>query len=62
MIKGTDFFGMNKFKNTIFYIAVTGGFTALIFWIVSKGKILESGRNVVSPTSNGDYFKQLILN
>lgn len=58
MIKGTDFFGMNKFKNTIFYIAVTGGFTALIFWIVSKGKILESGRNVVSPTSNGDYFKQ----
>ena len=49
---------MNKFKNTIFYIAVTGGFTALIFWIVSKGKILESGRNVVSPTSNGDYFKQ----
>ena len=51
---------MNKFKNTIFYIAVTGGFTALIFWIVSKGKILESGRNVVSPTSNGDYFSQFI--
>ena len=49
---------MNKFKNTIFYIAVTGGFTALIFWIVSKGKILETGRNVVSPTSNGDYFSQ----
>ena len=51
---------MNKFKNTIFYIAVTGGFTALIFWIVSKGKILETGRNVVSPTSNGDYFNQFI--
>ena len=51
---------MNKFKNTIFYIAVTGGFTALIFWIVSKGKILESGRNVVSPTSNGDYFNQFL--
>jgi Kef-type K+ transport system membrane component KefB len=49
---------MNKFKNAIFYIAVTGGFTALIFWIVSKGKILETGRNVVSPTSNGDYFSQ----
>jgi Kef-type K+ transport system membrane component KefB len=51
---------MNKFKNTIFYIAVTGGFTALIFWIVSKGKILETGRNVVSPTSNGDYFSQFL--
>lgn len=51
---------MNKFKNTIFYIAVTGGFTALIFWIVSKGKILETGRNIIAPTSNGDYFNQFI--
>ncbi|WP_396191982.1 cation:proton antiporter [Flavobacterium sp.] len=51
---------MNKFKNTVFYIAVTGGFTALIFWIVSKGKILETGRNIIAPTSNGDYFKQFI--
>ena len=51
---------MNKFKNTIFYIAVTGGFTALIFWIVSKGKILETGRNIIAPTSNGDYFSQFI--
>ncbi|WP_290833070.1 cation:proton antiporter, partial [Flavobacterium sp.] len=45
---------------TIFYIAVTGGFTALIFWIVSKGKILETGRNIIAPTSNGDYFNQFI--
>ena len=51
---------MNKFKNSIFYIAVTGGFTALIFWIVSKGKILETGRNIIAPTSNGDYFNQFI--
>jgi len=49
---------MNKIKNTIFYLSVTGGFTALIFWIVSKGKILEIGRNIVSPTSNGNYFSQ----
>ncbi|HCQ13064.1 MAG TPA: cation/H(+) antiporter, partial [Flavobacterium sp.] len=44
----------------MFYIAVTGGFTALIFWIVSKGKILETGRNIIAPTSNGDYFNQFI--
>lgn len=58
MIIRTDFIKMYKIKNTIFYLVVTGGFTALIFWIVSKGKILETGRNIVSPTSDGNYFSQ----
>jgi hypothetical protein len=50
---------MKKFRNSIFYIAVTGGFTALILWIVSKGKLLESS-DVVSPISNSNYFNQFI--
>lgn len=35
---------MKKYRNTIFYFVVTGGFTAIIYWIVSKGKGLETGK------------------
>jgi len=38
---------MKKYQNSIFYIIVTGGFSVLIYWILSKGKFLEIGRNVV---------------
>ena len=48
---------MKKFKNSIFYLGVTGGFTALIFWIVSKGKLLQTS-DVVAPISNSNYFNQ----
>lgn len=48
---------MKKFKNSIFYLGVTGGFTALIFWIVSKGKLLQTS-DVVVPISNSNYFNQ----
>lgn len=37
---------MKQFKNTIFYILITGGFSSLIYWILSKGKLQESGRNI----------------
>jgi len=57
---------MKNFKNALFYIGVTGGFTALIFWIVSKGKSLEIGRNIVEKTSTdtlfGQFFTSLIHN
>ena len=51
---------MKKFKNAIFYISVTGGFTALIVWILSKGKFLEEGRNVISATSNDSFWVQFL--
>jgi Kef-type K+ transport system membrane component KefB len=50
----------NKLKNTLFYFAVTGGFTALIFWIVSKGKLLEIGRNIKASISTESYFNQFL--
>ncbi|WP_395061415.1 cation:proton antiporter [Flavobacterium sp.] len=50
---------MKNIKNALFYIAVTGGFTALIFWIVSKGKLLQTS-DVVSPSSKATYFSQFI--
>jgi len=42
---------MRNLKNTLFYLIVTGGFTALMYWIVEQGKLLEVGRKIVSPTS-----------
>jgi len=52
---------MKNLKNAFFYIGVTGGFTALMYWIVSKGKALEIGRNVISPTSKDTLFNQFLV-
>jgi len=32
---------LKKYRNTLFYFGVTGGFSALIYWIIEKGKLLE---------------------
>lgn len=42
---------MKKFKNTFFYVGVMGVAAILMYWIVSKGKMLEIGRNVVLSSS-----------
>jgi Kef-type K+ transport system membrane component KefB len=47
---------LKKYKNTLFYIGVTGGFTALIYWIITKGKLLEKRNNlIVSETGNSSW-------
>lgn len=51
---------MRNLKNSLFYILVTGGFTALIYYIIVQGKQLEAGRKVVAPVSNGNHFEQFI--
>ena len=51
---------MRNFKNTIFYFVVTGGFTALMYWIVSKGKFLETGRNIIKPIAKDTLLEQFI--
>jgi Kef-type K+ transport system membrane component KefB len=57
---------MKNIKNALFYVSITGGFTALMFWIVSKGKALEIGRNVVEKSSKDtlfmQFFKSLVHN
>ncbi len=51
---------MKNFKNSIFYITVTGGFSVLIYWILSKGKFLEEGRDVVMvPVKNNQWVEFL---
>jgi len=57
---------MKNHRNTIFYFVVTGGFTALIYWILRMGKSLEIGKNYIRPvTENGhwnDFISSLTLN
>lgn len=54
------FFTMKNFKNSIFYITVTGGFSIVIYWILSKGKFLEEGRDVVLvPIKNNQWVEFL---
>lgn len=51
---------MKNIKNALFYIGITGGFTALMVWIVSKGKTLEIGRNVIAKSSSDSMFGQFL--
>ena len=51
---------MRNLKNTLFYIAVTGGFTALMYWIIGQGKSLEDGRKIVSISSNDSQWMQFL--
>ncbi|WP_291097236.1 MULTISPECIES: cation:proton antiporter [unclassified Flavobacterium] len=57
---------MKKYRNTIFYFVVTGGFSALIYWIVSKAKSLEIGKKFpVSVSEKGhwnDFLSSLTQN
>lgn len=51
---------MRKYKNSLFYIIVTGGFSVLIYWILEKGKFLEAGRNIISVTTKRDQWKEFL--
>ena len=51
---------MKKFRNSIFYILITGGFSVLIYWILSKGKLLEEGRAVVSASSTNTQWSEFV--
>jgi Kef-type K+ transport system membrane component KefB len=52
---------MKKYKNSLFYFGVTGGFTVLIYWILTIGKQLERGKiGVVSETGSSSWSEFLI--
>ena len=51
---------MKNYKNTIFYITITGTFSLLIYWILTQGKVLEAGRNVVVPNGKGQWQEFLL--
>lgn len=51
---------MKKFKNSIFYIGLIGGFSALMYWIVLLGSKLENGRKIVIPKSEISYWDEFV--
>lgn len=51
---------MKNIKNSIFYISVIAVFSALIYWTLINGKVLESGRNIVSKTSDKGQWNEFL--
>ncbi len=51
---------MRNIKNTLFYFSVTGGFTALIYWIAGKGKDLEIGNKLLVPKTENHHWNNFV--
>ena len=51
---------MRSYKNTFFYISIIGAFSLLVFWIASRGKILEAGRTIAAPEQGGSQWEEFI--
>jgi Kef-type K+ transport system membrane component KefB len=47
---------MKNIKNSFFYLTIIGGFSGLIYWIILKGKILETGRNIIPHHIENGYW------
>jgi Kef-type K+ transport system membrane component KefB len=51
---------MKNLKNTFFYLIVTGGFSAIIYWIISKGKFLETAKTASTIFTSNDHWNEFI--
>ena len=51
---------LKKYKNTLFYLTVTGGFTVLIYWIITKGKLLEGRKDLIVLKTGNDSWNDFI--
>lgn len=51
---------IQRLRNSIFYVGVIGGFTALMYWIVLLGAKLEQGRRIVLPETGKTQWQEFI--
>ncbi len=51
---------MKNYKNTIFYLVVTGGFSALIYWILGMGKGLEVHKKHLIPVVENGHWNDFV--
>lgn len=51
---------MNNIKNSLFYVTIIGGFTALIYWVISKGAALEVGRKIVKKQIESNHWDDFL--
>lgn len=52
---------MKNYKNTIFYLVITGGFSALIYWIILQGKHLEMSKRIITPNVTNDSWGDFLV-
>jgi Kef-type K+ transport system membrane component KefB/nucleotide-binding universal stress UspA family protein len=51
---------MKRIKNSLFYLAVIGGFSALIYWIILSGAKLQGGRNVAAQKTTSTNWQDIV--
>ncbi|WP_165043672.1 cation:proton antiporter [Dysgonomonas sp. ZJ709] len=51
---------MKKIRNVFFYIIIIGGFSSLMYWIISTGKGLENGRGIVTKSLENSAFQEFM--
>jgi Kef-type K+ transport system membrane component KefB len=51
---------MRNIKNSFFYLAIIGGSSVLMYWIVLKGKLLEKGQNIVSHHVENGHWNDFV--
>lgn len=51
---------MKNIKNSLFYLIIIGGFSALIYLVISKGKALEIGREIVEKKIESSHWNDFL--
>ena len=51
---------MKNHRNTIFYFVITGGFSALIYWILTMGKGLEVHKKYLRPVIENGHWNDFV--
>ena len=51
---------MKNIKNSLFYLIIIGGFSALIYLVISKGKALEIGREIVAKKTESSHWNDFL--
>lgn len=51
---------MKRFKTALFYMAVIGGFSAIMLAIIQSGTLLQAGRNIVVNQSENSQWQDFI--
>jgi len=52
---------MKNLKTSLFYLFTIGGFSLLMYWIVTMGSTLEKGREIIIPSSGKSNWEEFIL-
>ncbi len=49
---------MKNLRNSAFYILLIAGFSILIYWLLTQGKLLENNQEIITPVSVNDSWAE----